>query len=55
MRIVKDTESSCCNCNRQKKIDGTAWIYCQLYKEIEESDVEFDETGEKDGCSGFAI
>ena len=45
-------EDHCCNCQRQKKIDGGSWIYCKWLKYFL-ANPTFDETGETMGCTKF--
>ena len=49
IKVIKDTEKSCCSCTTFKG----AWIYCPIYNAI--ADGDFDETGEKDGCEYYGL
>lgn len=59
--IVKNTENCCRLCKGIPEYDDnkigkspSAWIYCQIFNKhcLEQDD--FDETGEKDGCTYFS-
>jgi len=51
IKMVKDKNVSCVSCVRQKRIDGSVWIYCKIYFLEMVTRKGFDETGELHGCS----
>lgn len=52
--IKIDKKVSCCSCQRQLRIDGTAWVYCSILPEM--ACIEgFDETGELHGCNKHEV
>ena len=46
--INKNTSNNCLSCKR-----GGSYIYCPIFNEHFADNKNFDETGEKDGCSKF--
>ncbi len=49
--IKRNTKQCCAAC----KTNSGPYIYCECFNIIMESDIEFDETGELDGCKFFSL
>lgn len=51
LNIYDNTDNTCVSC---KTFNG-AWIYCPVFNHlIADSNIKFDETGEKHGCELYS-
>ncbi len=42
---------TCVSCKRQENINGSAWLYCEIFNNQMLLNDGFDETGETMGCT----